>query len=431
MWRNRLLRLYFLLIIIFVFIFQAAAQTGISSPYSAVGVGYLNNVNDLQNKTMGGVGIGARLPSSINLFNPASLTAIDTNSFIFEGGMVAHYTTLKTNSTSEPVSSAALDHLLFGFPVTKWWKSSIGLLPFSTVGYNVDDLSENEDIGQILHKFEGSGGLSKFYWANAFQPIKSISIGVNTSYIFGTTDRVQRVTFPDTSFRLSTKVENSISVGNLYVELGIQYYKELKNDLLIVVGGIYNPKINLSATGKYLARTYVGEVNDVEIYRDTINFIDKEGIVVMPAGYGIGFSLSKRDHWFVGADYKYDKWEDFRSFERNDSLINSHTFAAGGQYTPDLSSNSYINRIDYRLGMRFFQSYLDLRNTRINSFGMTFGVGLPLRSVAIRGSRSKINIGVEAGKRGTLEKGLVQENYFNFYLGVTVNELWFFKRRYQ
>ncbi len=96
MWRNRLLRLYFLLIIIFVFIFQAAAQTGISSPYSAVGVGYLNNVNDLQNKTMGGVGIGARLPSSINLFNPASLTAIDTNSFIFEGGMVAHYTTLKT-----------------------------------------------------------------------------------------------------------------------------------------------------------------------------------------------------------------------------------------------------------------------------------------------------------------------------------------------
>ncbi len=227
--------------------------------------------------------------------------------------------------------------MLFGFPVTKWWKSSIGLLPFSTVGYNVDDLSENEDIGQILHKFEGSGGLSKFYWANAFQPIKSISIGVNTSYIFGTTDRVQRVTFPDTSFRLSTKVENSISVGNLYVELGIQYYKELKNDLLIVVGGIYNPKINLSATGKYLARTYVGEVNDVEIYRDTIDFIDKEGTVVMPAGYGIGFSLSKRDHWFVGADYKFDKWEDFRSFERNDSLVNSHTFAAGGQYTPDLS----------------------------------------------------------------------------------------------
>lgn len=431
MWGNRLLKISFSLIIISTFIFQAAAQTGISSPYSSVGLGYLNNVNNLHNKMMGGIGIGTRVQSTINLLNPASLTAIDTNSFIFEGGMVAHYTTLKTENTSEPVSSAALDHLLFGFPVTKWWKSSIGLLPYSVVGYNVDDLSEDEDIGSILHKFEGSGGLSKFYWANAFQPIKSISIGVNASYIFGTTNRVQRVTFPDTAFRLSTKVENSVSIGDLYVELGVQYYKELKNDLSLVVGGIYSPKFDMNATGQYLARTYVGELGDVEIYRDTIDYIEKEGTVVIPAGYGIGFSLSKHNHWFIGADYKYDEWESFKSFERSDSLINSHTFAAGGQYIPNYNSNSYINRINYRLGMKFYQSYLDLRNTRINSFGMTFGVGLPLRSVAIRGSRSKINIGIEAGRRGTLENGLIQENFFNFYLGVSVNELWFLKRRYQ
>ncbi len=43
---------------------------------------------------------------------------------------------------------------------------------------------------------------------------------------------------------------------------------------------------------------------------------------------------------------------------------------------------------------------------------MTFGVGLPLRSVAIRGSRSKINIGVEAGKKGNVGKRLSARKLF-------------------
>ena len=431
MWGNNLIKLYFSLIIVFSFIFQADAQTGISSPYSSKGLGYLSNVNNLQNKSMGGIGIGSRIPSTINLMNPASLTAIDTTSFVFEGGVVGHYTTLITENTKEPVSSASLDHLLFGFPITKWWKSSIGLLPYSTVGYNVNDLSNDENIGNILHEFKGSGGLNKFYWANAFQLIKSISVGINTSYVFGSIEKSQSVSFPDTTYRLSTKVENDIFVSDLYVELGIQYYKEIKNNLLLVIGGTYNPKVNLNAKSNYLARTFVGEVDNVEIFRDTVDYSEDNGSVIMPEGYGVGFSLTKRDHWFFGADYKYDKWEDFRSFERNDSLVNSHTFAAGGQYTPDYSSTSFINRIDYRLGVRSSQSYIKLRDTRINGFGITFGVGLPLRSVAIRGSRSKINIGVEIGRRGTVEKGLVQEDYIHVYFGVSINEFWFFKRRYQ
>jgi len=83
------------------------------------------------------------------------------------------------------------------------------------------------------------------------------------------------------------------------------------------------------------------------------------------------------------------------------------------------------------MGARYSQTYLNLRDTQINSYGITFGVGLPLRALAIRGSKSKINIGFEIGRRGTTEKGLIQEDYINFYLGVTVNELWFFKRRYE
>ena len=113
MWINKHFKLYFSLLIISTFIYQVNAQTGISSPYSSEGLGYLNNGNNLQNKSMGGIGIGTRIPSAINVLNPASLTAIDTNSFVFDGALVAHFTTMKTDYTSEPVSSASLDHLFF------------------------------------------------------------------------------------------------------------------------------------------------------------------------------------------------------------------------------------------------------------------------------------------------------------------------------
>ncbi len=198
-----------------------------------------------------------------------------------------------------------------------------------------------------------------------------------------------------------------------------------------MVGGTYSPKVNLNAKSNFIARTYIGELNNIELFFDTIDYSEERGSVIIPARYGLGFSLSRRDHWFFGFDYNFDKWEDYRNFDRSDSLVNSHTFAAGGQFIPDYASTSYINRIEYRIGARFSQSYLKLRDTQINGFGIPFGVGLPLRSPAIRGTRSKINIGIEAGRRGTIEKGLIQENYINIYFGVSINELWFFKRRYQ
>ena len=42
-----------------------------------------------------------------------------------------------------------------------------------------------------------------------------------------------------------------------------------------------------------------------------------------------------------------------------------------------------------------------------------------------------VNLGIEAGRRGTITNGLIQENYFNFYVSVSIYEMWFLKRRYQ
>jgi len=199
----------------------------------------------------------------------------------------------------------------------------------------------------------------------------------------------------------------------------------------LVIGAIYNPKLTIEAKKSYYARSYLGTVSGVEIFRDTIKSIEDEvGSIILPQGLGLGFSLAKTDNWLVGFDYKFDQWKDYKSFNVNDSLVNSHVFAVGGQLVPDYTSTSYLNRIDYRFGAKYFRSYLNLNDEQINGFGITFGVGLPLRSLAIRGSRSKINIGVEIGRRGTLNYGLIQETYVNAYLGISIYERWFLKRRY-
>jgi hypothetical protein len=42
---------------------------------------------------------------------------------------------------------------------------------------------------------------------------------------------------------------------------------------------------------------------------------------------------------------------------------------------------------------------------------------------------SKINLGVELGKRGTTTSGLIEENYVNVTVGLSLSDLWFIKRK--
>jgi hypothetical protein len=425
------LKLYHLIFLFFFFVFSGKAQNEIGSPYSAYGLGYLSNANNFRIMSMGNTGIGSRENYNVNIDNPASYTAIDTTSFLFEGGLFAKYTRLKAKGIDEDATTASLGHLLMGFPLNRWWKSSVSMVPYSTVGYSVTDYDYVDDIGSILYEYKGIGGISRVNWGNAIQPFKFLSVGVNTSYLFGTIDRSQKITFPDSLYMIKTKINNSVSTGDFYFDFGLQYFTELKKDIKLVVGAAYHPKVNVNAKKEYIARNFIVEANNDEKFQDTIAYTSYKGTIIFPSGYGLGVSLAKTDHWFFGVDYKFDNWQDYRSFGASDSLVNSRSIAMGGRLVPDFSSTSYLSRIDYRIGAKYYESYLKLRGKQLNGFGITFGFGLPIRSLAIKGTKSMINLGFEIGRRGTLEQNLIRENYANFFFGVTIYETWFFKRRYK
>jgi hypothetical protein len=99
--------------------------------------------------------------------------------------------------------------------------------------------------------------------------------------------------------------------------------------------------------------------------------------------------------------------------------------AFGGFYVPNYNSfTSYFSRIVYRAGIRIEKTGLNIQNQSINEYGINFGFGLPFQAF------QNINLGFEVGKRGTVKGGLVQENFASVRLGITLNDRWFVKNKY-
>lgn len=421
------------LIIIFLFLGMVSqSQNKINSPYSRYGLGKLSgrNVHPVT-MGMGGLSIGYSDPSMINPANPASYGVFDSTTFIFEAGLRANVTNLKTNTLSEDGSNITLSHIFMGFPVTRWWRSSLGVFPYSKIGYQVDisvDMSAY-NFTNVINRLDGDGGLNELFWGNSFKIGDHFRAGINTNYIFGTSTRSSMVLFPDSLFILGTRKDNVVQAGGFVFDLGFQYDIPLKNDKLLTIGLVGAPTLELKAKRKSLVSTFSGGYDEiVEKIIDTISYApDEKGDLLLPLRLGTGFVIKKPEKWLIGADFEWQNWENFRAFGADQSLTNSWKAAVGGEFIPNHTSiSSLFSRITYRLGVRYNKSYLNLLNNDINEFGISFGLSLPMRR-----SRTAVDIGVEFGRRGTTKDNLIQENFVNFTLGVSIFENWFYKRKYQ
>ena len=118
--------------LVFAGLFSHAQK--INSPYSRFGLGELHGKNVNANiKSMGGISIGYWDPAKVNPGNPASYGKIDSTAFIFEIGILGNFVNHKTDFQQESSNYVTLSYLYVGFPVTRWWRTSLGVLPFSTI----------------------------------------------------------------------------------------------------------------------------------------------------------------------------------------------------------------------------------------------------------------------------------------------------------
>ena len=421
-------------LILFLLMFFASestwAQASISSPYSRYGVGELwYNHYSVTLAAMGNVGYAIKSDNYLNIKNPASYTGFDSTSFLFNISALGMYTTLKTTNISQGADYGSLGYVLFGLPITKRWRASFGLIPFSHVGYYVYDEEIVEDVGRVRFIYEGAGGLNQLHLGNGFKITDKLSIGVNASYVWGLIESRRRITFPDSLSMLSTRVDNIDHISDVLFDIGVQYFIPLKNDLEIGTGLDVKPGMKMNSTRAYLAQNYFGGANnDIELPRDTVAYDPSQrGTLDFPFGIGGGVSLKKNNQFLVSFDASWRNWKEYRSYGRSDSLQNSFSINLGGEYIPKHNSiTSFWHRVRYRLGFRYEDTYVEINNTPIKEFGISFGLGLPFRR-----SKSMLNFAFEFGNRGTVKNDLVQENYFKFTFDLSIYERWFVKTKYR
>jgi hypothetical protein len=375
---------------------------------------------------MGGSGIAFRSPYHINYGNPASYTAFDSLSFVFEGGFNLDIIKLTSNVQTENRNFASVGYLLFGMPVTKWWRTSLGLVPYSNIGYNIASPGQI-DKTNILRIYSGSGGVNRFYWGNAFKILKNLSIGVNASYLFGSMNRESTILFPDSLFFANYKFENHVTMNDLYFNFGVQYTARFKKDLKMTIGGIFANQSKMAAKTDMLSTTFFVGAGGSDVVKDTVAIAENfGGNIVIPVMFGLGLSLDKSDKWTVGTDFKWQNWKKFRAFNLSDSLVNSYTVSVGAEFVPDINNYSnYLKRIRYRVGFLYNSTYLELFGKHLNEYALTLGFGTP-----VRGMKTALNVSLQIGSRGTTEVNLIRETYFRFTIGFSIYEKWFVKRKY-
>ena len=402
------------------------SQKGIYSPYTRYGLGEMIDQNMGNTMGFGSLTSGIRMNDVINYSNPASYTAQDTNSFIFDVGISANAALQRSTNDQITRRTMGFDHLAIGFPVIRWWKSSIGIVPLSQVGYHVSKTTNPNNIDEMVNRFEGEGGIRQFYIGNAFSLTDNLSVGLNYFYLFGNTTYNSTAAMPQDPYSGLFQKEMNYHIRGSRFQTGLQYEINISNDYNLNLGVSYDISTNLDMDKSYEFFSFYQYNDNQGITRqDTIDKIQntQSSQFKYPQGGSVGFALQSSKLIF-GGDFEYQNWSKLDEF---DNLSDSYSIRGGMQYTPDPEAiRSYFPRINYRLGGFYEQSYLNINNQQLKDFGITFGLGLPLRY-----NRTKFNIALKLGRRGTTNHNLIEENYVVVNFNITFYDFWFIKQKYQ
>ncbi|MCB0439018.1 MAG: hypothetical protein KDD20_09785, partial [Mangrovimonas sp.] len=308
------------------------------------------------------------------------------------------------------------------------------LVPYSSVGYQLEKYDGSGEL--LLNRFKGEGGLNRAYFSAGYQITKSLSFGVDGSYNFGNIKN-SNIAFQYTNgdiVQYQTRMNNRSDLSGFNLNFGLLYKAKVTDKLELSSGITYAPQSKINSSNEQsLSTITISTITGFESVQNTIeqDLGDlKESKLVIPSKFSIGAGLGERTKWFAGIEYTAIKTSNFRN-ELYDSVdsgnyVDGSIFSVGGFFIPEYNSfTSYWKRIVYRAGFRFENTGLSINNHTINEFGMSFGLGLPMGN-----GLSNTNVGFEFGKRGTTQDNLVQENYFNVMISLSLNDRWFRKRKY-
>ncbi len=418
----------FFIIICLVAALPLFGQTA-RTPFSAFGIGQPFTQALIHNQGMGGTGVAQPQYWFVNNQNPALLTF---NYYtVFAAAMSAESVTVRADSVSNTNSGSNLSYLVAAFPVKpRRWTTSVGIMPFTRVNYrflyyeSLLDINNNP-IDTIAIRESGLGGFNQVYWSNGVRLHDNWSVGVQASHIFGAINN----DYANTLININSPVPFLIAVeeqtyGKGYrFSGGVVFSKDSlgrRKDVALSVGVTFAGQSGLKADQitRYERRN---STND-PITRDTL--LRTTGSITIPAAWQFGVAISKASKWAASAEAGLQGWQVFSGLDNNRSeLAKSWYMAAGAELTPNYLSQKLLDRVTYRTGFRYEYSPFLVNGNQVKDFGINFGLSLPA-------GRSSIDLAFTIGQRGSRSETSLDERYFRLYFGLTFNDQWFIRRKF-
>jgi hypothetical protein len=330
---------------------------------------------------------------------------------------------MKTSTQEDKSQRTTLDYLAVGLP-SKKFGFGFGLIPYSSVGYKILNLANEND--PTTRRYTGTGGINKAFFGMGYQITKKLSVGADLQYNFGNIE-TKSVNFID-GVQYGSREINRSEVSGVNYNFGLAFQSKINKKLTLFSGLTYAPQANLNLANERKVATiqFLTAGGERVVEEEDIDVDDSK--LKMPSKLTFGTAIGQVRKWMIGTEITFQGTSDlgnrFNDIS-NATYENSIRYTLGGYYIPKYTSfTSYLSKVTYRGGFRYENTGLLVFGQQINDYAMTLGFGLPLN-----GTFSNVNLGFEFGKRGTTNAGLIEENYTNISLGFTFNDEWFRRRK--
>lgn len=405
---------YIVIVVAAMMVVGAWAQNATSSPSSRFGYGELNDNLPGAYRAMGGVGMGMRSNKAINPAQPASYTACDSMTFMFDLAGSFLYTNYGDAYGQNNKLNGNLEYVTMQFPI---WRQhiamSLGVTPYSAVGYNfslTDSLPQGGEYAYHHTKtYSGEGGFTQVYGGLSVNICNWVALGANVYYMFGELNKARSLTFSNASMNAVSQYDK-LKVGSLRFRYGAQFFHTF-GDHTIVLGGVFENK------QRFTNSQYVQLESTTN---DTVMTMD--GAFEMPMMYGAGVSYNYAKRLTVAVDYQCQNWTNTNYFDKENVLRTRERWILGVEYRHDPLSRNYAHQILWRLGANYTTSYS--MSTTVPEIGVSAGIGFPLRTIG-----TVINTTFEYVHRGAMDGTALAENSLRFVINAAIAEHWFFKRK--
>ena len=399
------------------------SQSGSLSPYSFFGVGENTFKGTIENRSMGGLNIYSD-SVHLNLINPAAYSELKLVNYSV--GVDYNSSSLKSENSNEKISTANINYLAVAIP-TKPLVFGFGIIPKSSVGYLLQSSDETVSPKQV-NRYEGNGGVNTAFLSFGFKIFKKIRLGISGNYEFGSLEHSNSRFLEDVE--LYTKVQSNSSLSGVNFTYSTLFREKINDNLTLHASYILKPKSDLSSKNSQILSTlkpdgsFGGDSENIDL--EALNL--DETIITIPSSTTFGLGIGKETNWFAGIDFTKSEgggYENKLLNIKNVRYEKGSKLSIGGFFIPNYDSfTSYFSRIVYRFGLRVEKTGLVIQNQPIDEYGINIGLGLPFLGF------QNINFGFEVGKRGTKNAGLIEENFYSIRLGLTLNDRWFVKNKY-